>query len=425
MVGLVTQGLSPACSNRRWSQNIRLDGWFRSMKTLYFDCFAGASGDMILGALVDAGVDPVALIEQLELLGVGGWKIDFDKVDRSGISATYARVHTPHEHKHRHLSDILKIISESRLGPGVKDQAARIFSLLAKAEAQVHNQPIEKIHFHEVGALDAIIDVCGAAIGFELLRIERFISSPLRVGTGMTEMAHGRFPIPPPAVAELLKGKPIYAGDIEGEFVTPTGAAIITSVCEQFGPVPRMKIQASGYGAGSRDHQSFPNTLRVFIGETSAGAVVDENLLMIETNIDDISPQVIGYVMDRALELGALDCYLTHTQMKKNRPGVLLSILCRPQDRETFLQMLFAETTTIGARSYEVARRALARETVRVETQFGAIDVKVAHSDNGAVNAMPEFEQCRAAAKEAGVALREVQDAVRGAYLLIAASKRI
>ena len=392
------------------------------MKTLYFDCFAGASGDMILGALVNAGLEPRALIEQLDLLGVGGWQIDFNQVDRSGISATYASVHTAHEHAHRHLSDILKIIYDSRLSQSVKDRAARIFSLLAAAEARVHDQPIEKIHFHEVGALDAIIDVCGAAIGFELLGIERFMCSPLRVGAGMTEMAHGRFPIPPPAVAELLKDKPIYAGDIEGEFVTPTGAAILTAVCEQFGPVPPMKIAATGYGAGTRNHQKFPNALRVFIGETEGATVHDETLLMIETNIDDISPQVIGYVMDRAFELGALDCYLTHTQMKKNRPGMLFSILCRPDDREKFLQMLFAETTTIGARSYEVARRALARETVRVETQFGAIDVKVAYTNSGAndvaMNAMPEFEQCRAAARQAGVALREVQEAARAAYLI-------
>lgn len=387
------------------------------MKTLYFDCFAGASGDMILGALVSAGVRPEVLIEQLELLGVSGWHIDFEQVDRSGISSTYARVQTAHEHAHRHLSDILKIIYDSHLTAGVKDRAARIFSLLAEAESRVHNQPIEKIHFHEVGALDAIIDVCGAAIGFELLGIQRFISSPLRVGAGMTEMAHGRFPIPPPAVAELLKGKPIYAGEIEGEFVTPTGAAIIAAVCQDFGSFPLMKIEASGYGAGSRNHDKFPNALRLLLGETEdSTAAADEALLMIETNIDDVSPQVVGYVMDRAFELGALDCYLTHTQMKKNRPGLLVSILCRPVEREKFLQMLFAETTTIGARSYEVTRRALARETVRVETQFGPIDVKVAHSNNGAVNAMPEFEQCRAAAQKAGVPLREVQDAARSGY---------
>jgi len=391
------------------------------MRTLYFDCFAGASGDMILGALVGAGVEPRALTAQLELLGVSGWQVNFEKVDRSGVSATHARVQTTHEHAHRHLTDILKIIYDSRLSDGVKERAARIFSLLAEAEARVHDLPIEKIHFHEVGALDAIIDVCGAAIGFELLGIEQFISAPLRVGTGMTEMAHGRFPIPPPAVAELLKGKPIYAGDIAGEFVTPTGAAIISAVCRSFGPVPPMKIEATGYGAGTRDHDKFPNVLRIFVGETEdASRLADETLLMIETNIDDMSPQVVGYVMDRAFELGALDCYLTHTQMKKNRPGLLLSVLCRPDEREKFLQMIFAETTTIGARSYQVLRRALARETVRVETQFGAIDVKVAYlndsANNGAVNAMPEFEQCRTAARTAGVPLREVQEAARAAY---------
>jgi len=349
-------------------------------------------------------------------LGVSGWQIDFQKVDRSGIGATYARVQTAHEHAHRHLSDILKIINDSRLTEGVKDCASRIFSLLATAEACVHDQPIEKIHFHEVGGLDAIIDVCGAAICFELLGIERFLSSPLRVGSGMIEMAHGRFPIPPPAVAELLKGKPIYAGDIQGEFVTPTGAAIITAVCDTFETLPPMKIEKTGYGAGTRDHQNFPNALRVFVGETEGATVADETLLMIETNIDDISPQVMGYVMDRAFELGALACYLTHTQIKKNRQGLLVSILCRPDEREKFLQMIFAETTTIGARSYEVTRRALPRVTVRVETQFGPIDVKVAHTNNGAVNAMPEFEQCRAAARKAGVPLREVQEAARSAY---------
>ncbi len=387
------------------------------MKTLYFDCFAGASGDMILGALISAGVEPRQLIGQLELLGVGGWQLAFEKVDRSGISAIYARVKTAHEHAHRHLSDIHKIINESRLPDGVKGRAAGIFSLLAQAEARVHNEPIEKIHFHEVGALDAIIDVCGAAIGFELLGIKRFVSSPLRVGTGMIEMAHGHFPIPPPAVAELLKGKPIYAGDIEGEFVTPTGAAIVSAVCDSFGPLPPMKIKAAGYGAGTRDHQSFPNALRVFVGETEdRAAPADETLLMIETNIDDSSPQLLGYVMDRAFEMGALDCYLTQTQMKKNRPGLLVSILCRLDEREKFLRMIFAETTTIGVRSYEVVRRALDRETVRVETQFGPIDVKVAHTNNGVVNAMPEFEQCRAAAKKAGVPLRKVQEAARSVY---------
>jgi pyridinium-3,5-bisthiocarboxylic acid mononucleotide nickel chelatase len=386
------------------------------MKTLYFDCFAGASGDMILGALVAAGVEPRALTEELQTLKITGWKINFEKVDRSGISSTYARVQTAHEHAHRHLKDILAIIQDSGLNDRVKDRAARIFTKLAEAESRVHNQPVEKIHFHEVGALDAIIDVCGAAAGFDLLGIEQFISSPLRVGFGMTEMAHGRFPIPPPAVAELLKGCPMYAGDIEGEFVTPTGAAIITTVCDRFENLPPMKIDATGYGAGTRNPQGFPNALRLLVGDVETFAAQDETLLMIETNIDDATAQVFAHVMERAFELGALDCYFTNTQMKKNRPGVLLSILCHPGEREKFLQLLFAETTTIGARSYEVTRRALARETIQVETQFGPIDVKVAHGHNGSVNVMPEFEQCRQAAIQNRVALREVQQLARDAY---------
>src|SRR5436190_4009531 len=345
------------------------------MRTLYFDCFAGASGDMILGALVGAGVEPRRLIEELRSLRLDGWELNFDQVDRSGISATRAHVQVPHEHVHRHLGDILKIIYESGLNQTVKDRAALIFSKLAEAEARAHNLPVEKIHFHEVGALDAIIDVCGAAIGFDLLEVEQFISSYLRVGHGMTEMAHGRFPIPPPAVSELLKGKPIYAGKIEGEFVTPTGAAIITSVCERFESLPAMKIEATGYGAGKRDPKGFPNALRLLVGETQA-EIAEERLVVIETNIDDMSPQLYGHVMDRAFEMGALDCYFTQVHMKKNRPGVLVSVLCRPADREALQQLLFAETTTIGVRSHEVMRRALPREVVRVETEFGPVDVK-------------------------------------------------
>lgn len=386
------------------------------MKTIYFDCFAGASGDMVLGALVSAGVDAQVLKEQLALLGVPGYEIDFVRVDRSGISAIQARVKTEHEHEHRQLSQILKIIDESRLQSSIRERAARIFTRLAEAEARVHNQAIENVHFHEVGALDAIIDVVGAAICFDLIGAQQFICSPLRVGKGTIKMAHGHFPIPPPAVAELLKHAPVYAGDLEGEFVTPTGAAIITSVCNRFVSLPQFMIETTGYGAGTREYGEFPNLLRVFVGEAGAQDSSDERLLMIETNIDDMSPQLFGYVMDRALELGALDCYLTPVQMKKNRPGNLLSILGRPQDRERFLQMLFAETTTLGIRSYEVDRRALARETVRVETQYGPIDVKVARLAGAVVNAMPEYEQCRQAALKAKVPLRTVKSAARSAF---------
>jgi uncharacterized protein (TIGR00299 family) protein len=388
------------------------------MRTLYFDCFAGASGDMILGALVGVGVDPQALLEHLSLLNVSGYEIDFETVDRSGISATRAHVRTAHEHAHRHLGDILKIINESRLSASVKERAARIFTRLGEVEAKIHNVTVERIHFHEVGALDAIIDVVGACIGFELLGIERFVCSELHVGSGMVEMAHGRFPIPPPAVAELLKDAPVYSSDIKGELVTPTGAAIISTVCQEFGPLPKIKIERTGYGAGTREYQKFPNVLRLMIGDDATGvASGDERLIVVETDIDDMSPQIYGYVMEQAFALGALDCYFTPVQMKKNRPGVLVSILCRPSELDAMCELLLAETTTLGVRFYEVLRRALARETVSVETEFGPIDVKVARLDGRVVKAMPEYEQCRAAAQTANVALQVVEQAARKSFL--------
>ena len=383
------------------------------MKTLYFDCFAGASGDMILGALIGAGASEKALVEQLSLLKVEGFKLNVETVDRSGLSATFARVQTRHEHKHRHLSDIKKIIYDSDLPVSVKAQAFEIFTRLAKAEARVHNARVDDVHFHEVGALDAIVDVVGAAICFELLQIESFISSPLHVGSGMVEMDHGRFPIPPPAVTELLKGVPFYSADIKGELLTPTGAAIITSVCSQYGPIPQMIIDQTGYGAGSREYKDFPNVLRVLIGYTETQTAQDERLWMIETNIDDASPQIIGHVMERAFELGALDCFFTPVQMKKNRPGVLLSVLSDARSKELVMNLLFTETTTLGVRSYEVLRRALQRSVVSVETQYGQIDVKVAHLNGRVVNEMPEFEQCREAARAANVPLKTVEEAVR------------
>jgi pyridinium-3,5-bisthiocarboxylic acid mononucleotide nickel chelatase len=384
------------------------------MKTLYFDCFAGASGDMILGALVGVGLDPRGLREQLSLLDVNGYEIEFETVNRSGLSATRAHVHTAHEHTHRHLNDILRIINASRLSDAVKERAAGIFRRLAEAEARVHDEPIEKIHFHEVGALDAIVDVVGACIGFELLKVERFVCSPLHVGSGMVKMEHGVFPVPPPAVAELLKGVPVYSTEIRGELVTPTGAAIIRTVCADYGQLPPLRIEATGYGAGTREYDDFPNVLRLMLGDDEREAPETiERLLVIETNIDDMSPQVFGYVMEQALAKGALDCYLTPVQMKKNRPGVMLSILCRTNERAAMTELLFTETTTLGVRCYEVERQALEREIVKTETPYGEIDVKVARLNGRVVKEMPEYEQCRAAAERAGVALRVVEAAVR------------
>jgi uncharacterized protein (TIGR00299 family) protein len=382
---------------------------------------------MTLGALVAAGVDSRSLKEQLALLDVEGYEIGFETVDRSGISATRAVVRlTQDEKHHRHLSDIHAIIRRSRLSEAIKERASKIFTRLAEAEARVHNVAVERIHFHEVGAVDAIVDVVGACIGFELLGVERFAASALHVGSGTVEMAHGRFPVPPPAVAELLRAAPIYSTDITGELVTPTGAAIVSTLCESFGPVPRMKISATGYGAGGREYKKFPNVLRVFVGESEpetsevdgGGDVEDEVLTMVETNLDDVSPQVLGHVLELALARGALDCFFTHAQMKKNRPGVLVSILCRPEQREEMIELLFAETPTFGVRSHEVKRRALERESVTVETEFGRIAVKVGRSRGRVVSVTPEFDECRAAALKASVPLREVQDAARAAFAL-------
>ncbi len=381
------------------------------MKTLYFDCFAGASGDMILGAMVGAGVDPDYLRAELSKLSVAGFGIEIETVNRSGLSATYARVQTVHEHKHRHLSDIKQIIEQSALSGAVKQRAIQIFTRLAEAEAHVHNEPIDQVHFHEVGALDAIVDVVGAAICFDFLKIERFVCSSLHVGSGFVKMAHGQFPVPPPAVAELLKGVPFYATEIKGELLTPTGAAIITTVCSEYGPIPELRVERTGYGAGTREYQDFPNVLRVLLGESDAQQARDERLWMLETNLDDASPQIIGHVMDRVLAIGALDCFFTPAQMKKNRPGVLLSVLCGKEEQEAIMELLFTETTTLGVRSYEVTRRALERSVEQVETPYGPIDVKVAHLNGRVVNEMPEFEQCREAAAKANVPLKIVEAA--------------
>ncbi|MDQ5836695.1 MAG: nickel pincer cofactor biosynthesis protein LarC, partial [Acidobacteriota bacterium] len=300
--------------------------------------------------------------------------------------------------------------------------AVRVFTRLAEAEARVHNISVERVHFHEVGALDAIVDVVGACIGFELLGVERFLASPLHVGSGTVEMAHGRFPVPPPAVADLLRGAKVYSTDIVGELVTPTGAAIVVTLCEGFGPVPPMRLLSTGYGAGAREYEKFPNVLRVLVGESEGEGTVedeggrDEELIIVETNVDDVSPQVLGHVLGLALARGALDCYLTPVQMKKNRPGVLVTVLCRAEEREAMLDLLLAETPTLGARSYGVRRRALEREAVTVETEFGRIAVKVGRLRGRLVSATPEYEECREAALKAGATLREVQEAARAAF---------
>ena len=395
------------------------------MKTLYFDCFAGASGNMILGGLIALGVDRDQLVKELESLSPAEFSIEIEKVDRSGISATHAKVVVPEEKAHRHLRDIEKIIRDANLAERVKRRALATFTRLAEAEAKVHGIDIQKVHFHEVGAMDAIIDVVGSCIGFELLGVDRFVCSKIHVGSGFVQMAHGTYPVPPPAVAELLTGLPIYSTEVEGELITPTGAAIISALCDNYGVIPEMVVEQMGYGAGSREYRSFPNVLRLMLGETQVSKIDPEqreiqgvcnsqidHLIMLETNIDDISPQVLGFVMERSLELGSLDCWFTPIQMKKNRPATKLSILCTLDMRERLIQLLYAETTTLGVRSVNIERHSLPRETVKVKTVFGEVDVKVARFGDKVVNVMPEYEHVRSLAIQNNVPFRVVHEAV-------------
>ena len=397
------------------------------MRTLYFDCFAGASGDMILGALIDAGLDLAELQAELRQLKTPNIDISTERVDRSGITSIKLGVNVPDEKKHRHLKDIEKVIDDSDLSENVKNRSKAIFARLADAEAKVHGIDVATVHFHEVGALDAIVDIVGACIGFEKLGIEDFVCSRINVGSGFVDMDHGRFPVPPPAVAELLRQAPVFAGEFDGEMTTPTGAAIISTVCSKYSRLPEMKAEQIGYGAGSRTFEKFPNVLRVLIGdaETADNRREVENLVLLETNIDDSTPQTIGYVMERALDVGANDCWITPIQMKKNRPGFKISILCTAEIKEKMLQLLYAETTTLGVRVTAVEREALQREIISVDTHFGSIDVKIARSDGRVVNAMPEYENVRAAAIEHSVPFATVREAARTALgeVAVAAGK--
>jgi len=381
------------------------------MRTLYFDCFAGASGNMILGALLGLGIDREELEAELAKLKLPDVSLEVTTVDRSGISATHVEIKAPDQKAHRHLSDIAKIIDSSDLDQRIKDRSIAIFTRLADAEAKVHGITVEKVHFHEVGAIDAIVDIVGACIGFKLLGIERFVCSKINVGSGFVEMDHGKFPVPPPAVAELLSDFPIYSNEIEGELITPTGAAIISTVCDSYGSLPEMSLDKTSYGAGSRTYERFPNVIRLLIGATAKSSVeASEDLIQIETNLDDISPQVLGYVMERAFDLGALDCWFTPIQMKKNRPATMVSILCSKDKRAELAELLYEETTTLGLRVMPIERECLKRELIPVKTRFGEVRVKVAKYGGKITNAMPEFDDVRRLALENNVPFRAVQD---------------
>jgi len=380
------------------------------MKLAYFDCFSGISGDMTLGAVVDAGCPLETLRDGLEGLEVPGWTISAEKVWKNGMAATFVRVTTEDQTKHRSLSAILEILDKAPLSQSVRQNASAIFRKLGEAEASVHDVPIQKIHFHEVGAVDAIVDIVGASIGFTALGIEKFACSPLNVGGGTARMAHGLLPVPAPATAKLLEGKPTYSNGVQKELVTPTGAAIVAALCDSFGPQPAMSVSSIGYGAGALDLEGQPNVVRVMVGEAAEKPVpgFDEEIAVIEANFDDMNPQIYGYFMEKALAAGALDVYTTPVQMKKNRPGTLLTLLCRPAETNVLMSLVFAETTTLGARTYRAERRTLPRETVKVHTRFGDVQVKLARVNGAIRHVAPEYEDCRKLAAEKNVPLQQV-----------------
>ena len=377
---------------------------------------------MFLGVLLDAGFDAHRLLEELKKLPLGFYKLKRTRALRGGIVGTRFEVETSGDQPHRKLTDIEGMIEPAGLSASVKERALKIFRRLAEAEGKLHGKPASEIHFHEVGAVDAIIDIVGACVGLEALEISELICSPLNVGGGRVEAAHGSLPVPAPATAELLQGIPIYSSGVEGELVTPTGAAIVSTLAVSYGPFPSFKIERIGYGAGARDFQHHPNVARLFIGEklaavkAEAGKPGDEMVSIIEATVDDMSPQLYGYLVDQALAAGALDVTCSSVQMKKNRPGLQITVLTVPEKADALAQLLFEQTTTIGLRIHEARRKVLEREHVEVETPYGNVRIKVAKREGKILNVAPEFEDCQKLATERNVPLKEVILAAQTAY---------
>jgi uncharacterized protein (TIGR00299 family) protein len=390
------------------------------MNIAYFDCFSGISGDMVLGALVDAGCDVAQMEMQLRRIPISGWTISAEKISRKGLAATRVYVECAEQHHHRSLSVILKLIQDAGLSEAVTNRASRIFQRLGDAEAHVHGAPIEKIHFHEVGAVDAIVDIVGAAIGFEMLGIDEFACSPLNVGGGRVETQHGTLPVPAPATALLLRDAPTYSSGIMRELVTPTGAAIASAVASHFGAQPAMKVRAIGYGAGAADLKEQANVLRLMLGEGTsihpAAEVWNDTAVVLETNLDDMNPQLLGNFVDRAFGAGALDVFFTPVQMKKNRPGQLVTVLCSPEKCDTLTDLIFCETTTLGVRRSNVQRRTLCRESIAIETKLGRASVKIARLNGQILNAVPEYDDCHKLAAEHSIPLKQVMAEVMYAF---------
>jgi len=426
------------------------------VKTLYLDCFSGAAGDMLLGALIDAGVGLDEVRRALGSLAISPDMVWTDRVTRAGIAATkfcvrgedvvrepatahahshagatadshghgHAHSHThdhhhsqgPRAHEHRTLAEIATLIDGSGLSATGKARAKQLFTTLGQAEAAVHGISLDRVHLHEVGALDSIIDIVGAVFALERLGIERIVSSPLNVGSGTIRSAHGLYPVPAPATARLLTGVPIYSGPQQAEMVTPTGALLVTAYAQEYGSVPPMRVHQIGYGAGSRDFADTPNVLRVLVGESDSAAA-HQHIVVLEAEIDDMNPQIFGVLMDRLLAQGALDVFYTPIQMKKGRPGTLLSVIASPDLREPLTATIFRESTTIGVRYREMRRECLDRETIHVATPLGTVRFKIAKRNGAVLNASPEFDDCVRLAAEHDIPTKQVQAVATQAYL--------
>jgi uncharacterized protein (TIGR00299 family) protein len=399
-------------------------------RLLYFDCFSGISGDMVLGALIDAGLPFEELQRALGSLAVSGFDVGTKRVLRAGVTATQFIVHEhgaqhpapgdhahhhSHPHPHRSLAEIFALIDRSALSSGGRDRAKALFQRLGEVEASIHQMPVERVHLHEVGAVDSIIDIVGAVFGLEWFGAERIVCSPLNVGGGMVDSAHGRFPVPAPATLALLAGAPIYGGAVQQELVTPTGALIVSSFASAFGPIPQMAVERTGYGAGGRDFPSTPNVLRVLVGR-AVDQPQAERVTVIECEIDDMNPQIFGVAMDRLYSAGALEVCYVPVQMKKNRPGTRLTVIAPPERRAALCEIIFRETTTIGLRHHEVDRECLPREILAVETPIGTVRFKIAWRDGRVINALPEFEDCARLASSHSLSVKEVQSLALKAY---------
>jgi len=423
------------------------------MRIAYLDCFSGISGDMFLGALVDAGVSPKLLEDTAAALDIGA-RLEISRVVRGGISATKVDVYShgekdlprevfweqgghdhPHDHDHahspahdstgagekarphthgRHLKQIVGIIHKAAITAAAKATAIRIFEALGQAEAEIHNTTIDKVHFHEVGAVDAMVDIVCAAVGAEALGVDEWVCSPLNVGGGTVKCAHGTLPVPAPATLKLLQHAPVYSSGPQVELVTPTGAAIVKTLATRFGSFPAMKIDKAGYGAGTRDFHEHPNVLRLSIGEATSAAISPETITVLEANLDDLSPQVLAYAAEKILADGALDVFSVPVQMKKGRSGALLTVLCKPEVADRLSKLIFAETTTLGVRRREEQRQTLSRRWETVKTSWGDVRVKIASMNGSISNYAPEYEDCRALAEANRVPLKQVlEEAVR------------